>query len=196
MKRMNLFVSIFAIICIQNTYTKLMSSHRVRLTPRSSSRAEIFVYNNSSVPLYLKGLSNNSGGICLWRPTTDSKYKSSKDRINWDVNWDWVCQRHSNGSVSIASGEVVGLASFDLDGGGNLKTKEIFTPGPDAYKKTKVNSPIFKLWSTGDTTSWKSPSVSHKGKSTSLNKNGAWIFTDHGVFYDTLPKLGNRTQGT
>ncbi len=178
MKKRSFISLALGLMSVQAVYTRKLSEIRTHLPRRTQA---IFVYNNSSVPLSLSGMTHGRGAICLYRPQNPAvAMQLKKDQYGRQgasptiiKNKDWICQKQTNGGVQIASGEIVGLVGWDK-----------FTP-------TR-----FLLWAIGDRESWTNPQVKHKGHTTKLDKDGSWIFTDHGVFFDKLPELGERAKNT
>ncbi len=186
MKKSSFIALTLILVYVQTAHTRKLSEIRTHLPRRTEYghgklSTAIFVYNNSSVPLNLSGMTNVRGGICLYRPQNPAQAMQLKGdqygrqgALPTIINKkDWICQKHTDGGVQIASGEIVGLVGWD-----------------------KYSPTSFSLWAIGDKESWTRPQVRHKGHITKLDKDGSWIFTDHGVFFDKLPELGDRAINT
>jgi hypothetical protein len=138
-----------------------------------------YIYNNSSVPLQLKG-NTAQGGVCIWSPLSDRTYDPVYRRGG--ISWDWICQQF-NGTITLPSGSIAMPVSFEQPA--------VTMPAPDNSKIANFKSPTNYVIETGAGKSgWPSLSVVHKGISTPITKSGYWIFNDIGVFFAGTPGKG------
>lgn len=142
----------------------------------------VLIANFSSVPLTL---SNNTktGGIAYFK--ISANYAQGDN--NFQLDQTKGIEQYDGSPISVGSNIIVTpVAAMGIISDASSKRMAweayypIFTAGKTIMPSGNSIPSTFKAGKSG----WNGfPVVNHKGKSTTINKPGYWIFTDLGVFY-------------